>query len=232
MKIDPSTKIWLSFGNDTFMLPVNPKKVEAKKSADPDEFDIVGKGQIAVPQYPNLRSVKFKSFFPDHTDDPFTIEEAKEPDYYIGVLENAMNEATVGTYTIYRDMQYNESFSVIITSFSYSDEGGEPLDIYYSIELEEYKPYKAEKIVIKKKKKKKKTTGNVWKERAVKKKKVRVGAKVVVNGKYWYTSQGAKPFGTAKNLKTEVKRIVKGAKYPICVGHYGWVKESQLQVKS
>ena len=82
-----------------------------------------------------------------------------------------------------------------------------------------------------KKSKKKKKVATKEKKRSVTKKKIRVGAKVVANGKYWYSSYGAKPFGTAKNLTTEVKRIVKGRKYPICIGHYGWVKESQLQVK-
>ena len=141
-----------------------------------------------------------------------------------------MNEVNIGYLTINRPSGFNEHTRVIITAFNYQDVGGEALDITYTLELEEWKSYKAEKIVIKKSKKKKKVATKE-KKRSVTKKKIRVGAKVVANGKYWYSSYGAKPFGTAKNLTTEVKRIVKGRKYPICIGHYGWVKESQLQVK-
>jgi hypothetical protein len=231
MKVEPLTKIWLEFNGNKFMLPVNPKKIDTKKKSKPDEHDIVGKGQIAVPQYPDLKTYKWESFFPGDADDPYTAEEALEIPDYIEILDTAMNDARIGYLTINRPSGQNEHKRVIITAFDYQDVGGEPLDITYTIELEEWKSYKAEKIVIKKKKKKKKTVATKEKKRPITKKKVRVGAKVVANGKYWYSSYGAKPYGTAKNLQTEVKRIVKGNKYPICIGHYGWVKESQLQVK-
>jgi hypothetical protein len=231
MKVEPLTKIWLEFNGQSFILPVNPKKIDTKKKSKPDEHDIVGKGQIAVPQYPDLKTYKWESFFPGDADDPYTTEEALEIPDYIEILDTAMNDARIGYLTINRPSGQNEHKRVIITAFDYQDVGGEPLDITYTIELEEWKSYKAEKIVIKKKKKKKKTVATKEKKRPTTKKKVRVGAKVVANGKYWYSSYGAKPYGTAKNLQTEVKRIVKGNKYPICIGHYGWVKESQLQVK-
>jgi uncharacterized spore protein YtfJ len=70
------------------------------------------------------------------------------------------------------------------------------------------------------------------KQRAVESPRLRVGAAVVANGTYCYTSNGDKPHGTANNLKTEVKRIVTGRAYPILIGSYGWIKESDLQVKS
>ena len=59
---------------------------------------------------------------------------------------------------------------------------------------------------------------------------LRVGASVIVNGAYCYDSYGSKPHGTANNLNTTVTRIVSANPYPVHVGHYGWVKESQLQV--
>jgi hypothetical protein len=59
---------------------------------------------------------------------------------------------------------------------------------------------------------------------------LRVGASVVVNGEYCYDSTGSKPHGTANNLSTTVTRIVSGAAYPVHVGSYGWVAESQLQI--
>ena len=60
---------------------------------------------------------------------------------------------------------------------------------------------------------------------------MRVGATVIANGTYCYDSYGSKPHGTAKNLKIKVKRIVPGRPYPILIGVYGWIKESNLQIK-
>ena len=66
--------------------------------------------------------------------------------------------------------------------------------------------------------------------RAVETPVLRVGAPVIVNGEYCYDSYGARPHGTASDLNTEVTRIVSGNPYPVHVGHYGWVRESQLQI--
>lgn len=235
MKVKPTTKIWLKFFGIKFRIPVNPKDIEVKRSANPDEYDIVGKGQIAIPQYPNLRTFKFKSFFPGDYDVPYAVNSQLDLKGCCDLLNKAMSEAKVGKFVIHRPSGYNVSTKVIVRSFTTTDTGGEPLDLSYSLELEEYIPYKAEKVVIKNKKDKK--TKKKTKKKAVTKKqrptestKIRVGAKVAVNGKYWYTSAGANPSGDAKNLKTEIKRIVKGAKYPYLVGTYGWTSKENIRV--
>jgi hypothetical protein len=219
--------IWMVFGGVLIKLPVPPSELEIKHEADPKKYDIVGKGEVGVPQYPKLRTVKFKSFFPG--DDAPYVQGGGSAGFYCNLIRTAMEQAMVGQFTIYRDENNSEGFLCQITEFKTTDKGGEPFDLYYSIELTEWVSYKPEKVVIKKSKKKKKVTATTKKERSDKGGKIHVGSKVTANGKYWYSSYGAKPFGTAKNLKTEVKRIVKGRKYPICIGNYGWVKEDQLQ---
>lgn len=232
MKVEPTTKIWLQpLGEKTFNLPVNPKEIEVKGATDPDEFDIVGKGQVAVPQYPDLRTFKWKSFFPGDTDAPYARDTAFDISEYVQILETVMANASLIKLTIYRESGYNTSTWCMIKNFTTTDVGGEPHDLNYSIELEEYKPYEAEKVVVKTSKKTKKKKATTKKKRKTTTKKLRVGAKVVANGKYWYTSLGDKPSGTAKNLKTEIKRIVTGRKYPYLIGNYGWTDKSSLQVK-
>ena len=235
MNIEPSTKIWLKFAGNKFLLPVNPKEINISRSAPPDNFDIVGKGQIAVPQYRDLQVVKFKTFFPGDIDTPYTNDEAQDPKWYCKLLESALANATVGRLVIKRPSGFNRNYRVILRKFDTTDTGGEPNDIPYEIELIEYEPFKAEKVDIKKKK----TSSGKTKKVAVKKKqrsvespRMRVGASVVANGTYCYDSNGSKPHGTANNLKTVVKRIVTGREYPILIGSYGWIKESDLQVKS
>lgn len=230
MKIEPKTKIWLEFGDQRFLLPVNPEELDITKSAPTDQFIILGVGQINVPQMSNLQSIKFESFFPGNTLDPYTYAEAQKPAYYVDVLKNAMNEATIGRITINRPGKFRTNMRVTIKNFDTTDEGGVPLDISYSLELLEYRKYKPEKVVIKVQKQKKTASSKV--QRDIEKPVMRVGAKVVANGPYYYDSFGTDPHGTAKNLTIEVKRIVQGRDYPILIGSHGWIKESNLQVKS
>ena len=239
MKIEPTTKIWLKFAGVKFLIPVNPSEITIKRQAPPKEFYIVGSGQIAVQQYPNLQVVSFKSFFPGDNLDPYTTEEAKKPKWYCKKLESALKNATVGRIVIKRPSGFNRNYRCILKGFETKDKGGEANDIYYTLELEEYKSFKPDKLVIKKKKsssgKDKKTEKKVAvkkKQRSVDTPKLRVGASCIANGTYCYTSTGAKPHKTANNLQTEVKRIVSGADYPILIGSYGWIKESDIQVKS
>lgn len=232
MKIEPTTKIWLKFEGQKFRLPVNPNEISITRQSPTDNFDILGYGQIAVPQYRDLCTYKFKSFFPGDKDNPYTFSGAHDHTWYCSKLEAAMNNASIGKFMVSRPGGFNTNVRVIIKKFAYTDKGGEPEDLNYELELLEYRPYKAEKVVIKKDKKKKKKKAVTKKQRDVETPKLRVGAKVVANGTYCYDSLGSKPHGKANNLKTEVKRIVKGRKYPILIGYYGWIKESDLQVKS
>ena len=231
-----TTKVWLKFYGIKFRIPVNPKEIEVKRTANPDEYDVVGKGQIAIPQYPDLRTFKFKSFLPADYDEPYAVKSGVGQRGICVLLNKAMSDAKLGKLVIHRPSGYNISTKVIVKNFTTTDQGGEPLDIYYSLELEEYIPYKAEKVVIKNKKDKKtkkKTTKKAVtkKQRPTESTKIRVGVNVVVNGKYYYSSAGANPSGDAKNLKTTIKRIVNGAKYPYLIGTYGWTSKENIQVK-
>ena len=227
MQIEPSTKIWLNFGTK-FILPVNPSNIDIGEGSPSDTFSILGKGQIAVPQFPELRTFKFKSFFPGQIE-PFVSSEAYTPDYYIDQIESAINDVTIGRFTMNRPSGANVNCKCIVKSFKVTDNGGEPNDIYYQIELIEYKPYKPEKITINTQKKA--TIQKVERPKSTIKPVMCVGAKVLANGVYCYDSYGSKPHGTANNLMTEVKRIVPGREYPILIGYYGWTKESNLIIK-
>ena len=57
-----------------------------------------------------------------------------------------------------------------------------------------------------------------------------VGANVIVNGDYYYSSLGSSPHYTASGLQTTITRIVPGADKPYHVGNYGWVSADAVQL--
>jgi hypothetical protein len=121
----------------------------------------------------------------------------------------------------------------VVSDFSTTDKGGEPEDIYYSVELTEYRNYEPKTVsVITVSEGVSSESGQVETEqgRPIEAPVLRVGAAVIANGRYWYDSYGSKPFGTANNLNTTITRIASGNSYPIHIGHYGWLREDQLQI--
>lgn len=230
MKIEPKTKIWLEFGSEKFLLPVNPEELEITKGSNPSQFMIMGVGQIDIPQLSNLQKIKFDCFFPGNTLDPYTSVEAQPPKYYMDILRNAVDTAQVGRFKIHRKGNNKLNIRVTVKNFQTTDKGGEPLDVSYSLELLEYRKAKPEKVRLSGDEGKTQTVSRII-ERDVDKPVLRVGAKVVANGNYYYSSYGDEPHGTAKNLNIEVKRIVPGRAYPVLIGTHGWIKESNLQIK-
>ncbi len=231
IRVSPTTKIWLKFNGVKFRLPVNPEDVTIDGSSPSDSFSIIGLGQIDIPQYSNLRKIKFKSFFPGTTDAPYVFSKSQSPKYYYELLKKAMDEAKVGRLIVHRANGLNLNIRVTIKSLNTTDAGGNPEDLGYDIQLMEYRPFKPDKVTVKKESSKVTTVSNQV-QRAVDTPVMRVGATVVANGTYCYDSYGSKPHGTAKNLTIQVKRIVPGRDYPILIGTYGWIKESCLQIKS
>ena len=124
----------------------------------------------------------------------------------------------------------------IVSEFKTSDKGGEPGDMYYSLELQEYREHEPKTVSIVTAAAENQSDAAVQVEasaegqREVETPVLRVGASVVVNGEYCYDSYGSRPHGTANNLSTTVTRIVSGNPYPVHVGAYGWVLESQIQI--
>lgn len=229
MSISNDCSIWVELDGHSVKIPVNPSEIEIEHTTDSQVFDVLGLGEINVQGKPKLSVISWESFFPSSTDAPYTDKEALSPKEYRDIFIKAQEEQQKGRVIITRSGLYDTNMRCTVESFVLTDKGGETKDIYYSIQLREYRDYEPETIqVIKKSGKKKKAKKK--KKRTVETPVLRVGATVIANGKYYYDSYGSKPFGTAHNLKTTVTRITKNP-YPIHIGHYGWLKKEQLQIK-
>ncbi len=161
------------------------------------------------------------------------VNRCEKSPYYMKSLESALKKKRVGRLIITISGAMRANMKCIVSNFEIKDKGGEPKDIYYSLAvIKEYRSYapKVVSILTTPAPGQTNTEASTETARAVETPVLRVGAPCVVNGEYCYDSYGGKPHGTANNLNTTVTRIVSGNPYPIDVGSYGWVTESQLQI--
>ncbi len=231
-KLKSGCSIYLVFSGKKIKIPVNPEEIEIKHPTDHKTYDVIGVGEIVVPRKPSLKEISWESFFPGDRSAVYVNSGAKVPSYYMKSLESALKKKRVGRLIITRSGVYDTNMKCIVSNFEIKDKGGEPKDIYYSLELKEYRSYapKVVSILTTPAPGQTNTEASTETARAVETPVLRVGAPCVVNGEYCYDSYGGKPHGTANNLNTTVTRIVSGNPYPIHVGSYGWVTESQLQI--
>ena len=225
--------VYVVFSGKKVKLPVNPEEIKTEYPAEHKTYDVIGVGQVAVPQKPSLKAVSWDGFFPGSRDAPYVNSGAKSPEYYVKYFEKALKKKQKCRLIISRSKLHDTNMRCIVSSFETQDKGGEPHDIYYSLELLEYRPYspKTVAVITDPDTGEDAAQGAAESPRPVETPVLRVGASVIVNGEYWYSSYGAAPHKTANNLQTTVTRIEPAERaYPIHVGSYGWVQESQLQI--
>lgn len=224
--------IYMKFGRRKIKIPVNPEELKIQYPSDNKTYHVIGKGEVVVPRKPSLRVVSWESFFPGDNGDPYVNSGAKDPEDYEKYFSDAMKNKTIGRLIISRSGMYDTNLPCIVSNFETTDKGGEPGDMYYSIELTEYRSYAPETVSVLAAPAESSEPAEASTEavREVETPVLRVGASVIANGKYWYDSYGSKPYGTANNLNTTITRIVSGNPYPIHIGSYGWISESQIQI--
>lgn len=230
-------KIYMDIGGSTVKIPVLPQELTVKYGTEQETYQILDIGGIIVPPLPSLREVSWESYFPGSKSDSLLMDGGwKRPGHYVEKIEDAMNQKSVLDLVICRydtagSSVYETNFSAVITDFQTTDKGGEAGDVYYSIDLCEYRDYEPILLSLNQ------AAGGAGaagvQERPVTAKKLYVGARVIANGTYYASSYGDKPTGRANNLQTSVSRIIQdpGRPYPILIGGgRGWASESQLQV--
>lgn len=227
--VETTTKIWLTMKSGLYQFPMNPEKLEFPRTAPQDKFEIIGLGQITNPKSPNLRVIKWNSYFPREMT-AYT-GAAQTPQDFVDALNAAMESKEVCVLTVRRKTGGDSVLNVVISAFNPADVGGTPNDVDYSIEFTEWRDSSPITLDV---------TTDEAKPKAKKKKQrkqepvLTVGAKVLANGKYFYDSYGSEPHGTANNKLTYVKRIVEGRAYPVLIGDkspLGWIKQSDIQIK-
>lgn len=232
MELKNKCSIYVVFGGRKAKIPVNPEEIQIQYPTDNKTYDILGAGQIVVPRKPALKMVSWEGFFPGDRNVSYVNSGAKSPQYYVDCFEKALKKKQKCRLIISRSGVYDTNMRCIVSKFETNDKGGEPDDMYYSVELQEYRSYAPKTVAIITTPAAPEAPAEAAAEttRPVETPVLCVGASVIVNGEYCYDSYGGRPHGNASNLSTTVTRIVSGNPYPVHVGHYGWVQEGQLQI--
>lgn len=229
MKVPVGTMIYLNFGRK-FLLPMNPEELTITHPSKNETYNVLGVGEVVVPMSPGLQEASWESFFPGD-DNPFA-SGTGSPREAVKLLTRAKKNKVIGRLIVTRSGLFDTNLRCIIEEFETKDKGGEPNDIYYRITLKEYRSYDPQTVAIIQQP----TTAeqpaqaSAEPERPVDTPVLRVGAQAIANGKYYSSEYGEGPSGTANNLSTTVTRINQGKDYPVHIGSYGWLKESQLQI--
>lgn len=237
--------------DQAFFLPVNPDKLPTVTETSNTDYNVLGIGPIMVPRIPELKKITISSYFPGRIDNlTLTADNFREPEFYIDFFDSAMLNKEIISYVPIRiyenNVQYmiqdNTSMDYLVTNFQYEERGGETGDFYYDLELTEYKNYSPLQISL---------TGDTDSEtgaavattqntRSIPKGQLYVGAKVTLNGAYYYSSYGDEPHSNSSGRTCIISRIENTddtRPYPVHVktengGALGWVKREALQVVS
>lgn len=123
-------------GEEGFMLPVLPEKIEFNEDGDNKTYNIVNIGEINIINKLKLTEISFESYFPLNYG-PYTSVSSEKffsPSFYFPkIREQREKKQKIRFIFVGSSLEVNDFFT--IENFKYSEEGGNVGDIYYSIEL-------------------------------------------------------------------------------------------------
>lgn len=240
----------LYFERDGLVLriPVNPENYSIAKDNDNSEYNVLGLGPVMVPRRPKLQTISWDSYFPGTADSGIvlTTGQFEPPKTYIDFFESAMDDRVPVRFVANRYKEdgtaiFDTNMQVLVTAFQVEEKGGQTGDFYYSLSLTEYRDYSPQTVQVQQQPTTTTpATVSTEQTREVPAGQLTVGAQVIVNGDYWYSSYGDEPHGTFSGFRGKISRIITNdpqRAYPIHIttesgGARGWVKVSQCQVVS
>ena len=130
------TEIWFKTKDKAIRLPVIPAEFERVIGADYETNKIVGLGDVATFNGNGLAQLSLSSFFPNKEYSFNAYSNVLKPYDLVRYFKEWKNKGTV-VRVILTGTDINQS--MYITNFSYGEKDGTG-DVYYSIDLLEYRP--------------------------------------------------------------------------------------------
>jgi hypothetical protein len=243
-------RFFFEFDKEIIQLPVNPEEIKVVSSGNNSSEEIVALGEITILREKKLREIKVESFLPLYQDAPYVLTKGKFKPYgfYVKFFNKIIN-AKKPLRLIVTGVGINMLMS--IENMESWKKGGDN-DLYFSLDLKEYRTLtvKTAKNVT--------TTSTISNTPTVSTVSTvpttyvgvitppanttklttgfSIGNVVLCTGKYYYTSYGAKPFGTfTSGFRGKISHIVADTtrKYRYHItnmsgGYLGWVEVNQI----
>lgn len=239
--------IYLTVGNTTARFPVNPQEPKIEYPEKNERYDVLGLGEVVQARLPGLAQISWSDgLLPGEPDGDYVLTKGAfhTPDYYIDLLNRCKRERLTATLTIDRKREdgtgfHPDTFPVLVEDFEVREKGGETGDFYYSVSFTEYRDYKPTAVtIIPDAAVPQAATAIAEAPRETPQAQMVVGSRVTVNGKFFYSSYGEKPFGNGNGRTAVVGRIITtdpARPCPILLkteagGLLGWCKKDVVTV--
>ena len=131
--------IFLQYENNLLKFQVNPERLGKDIPSKGKGSEVVGLGEVNAPQTPSLATLSIQSFFwQDKNILPTAL--------YVAWLEKWQASKKPAKFIVTR---LNYSMYVTCERFYHEKRAGEEEDVYYELDLKEYRPYGAKRIGVK-----------------------------------------------------------------------------------
>ncbi|GIP55243.1 hypothetical protein J42TS3_42780 [Paenibacillus vini] len=132
------TEFWLKFNNgaETLQLPVNPDTISVTSTHGYTDINVTNLGEYTVIGGGQLREYSLSSFFPrDHNTSFCAVPSLVEPYECVATIERWQRSGKPVRFIV---TGTPINIAVTIRNFEYGERGGEPGDVYFTLDLKEY----------------------------------------------------------------------------------------------
>lgn len=146
--MNSSVKMIIQFDGKQLTLPINPESIEPTSEGNNEDIQIIGLGRTVRKGEPGLKSFSIESFFPGPHSYYYTGVKPKTCIEFIEKIRNTENKNNNVARIITTGLPLNVNMYFVVDNFKYSNKAGEEEDIYYTLDIKQYKPYGAKTVKV------------------------------------------------------------------------------------
>lgn len=141
---DAIIPIYITLQYDFYFLkfPVNPESIKKERASNSNKNKIEGIGEVSDPTTPDLAKIVIESFFWYDMNAIMGVNPTP-PSMYVTWLERWQKSKKPANLIVTR---LNYSMQVTCENFVHWVNAGEEKDVYFTLELQEYRPHAAKKL--------------------------------------------------------------------------------------
>lgn len=136
-----TVQIRIQFNGKFITLPINPEQITITRSAENTDLNIIGLGKTTRKGEPSLKTLSIQSFFPAQGSYFYTGVKPKTCIEFIDEIWNTENTNNNVAKITTIGLPININMYFVINNFDYDHKAGEEDDIYYKLDIKEYKAY-------------------------------------------------------------------------------------------